>query len=221
MGTVSQHVADPGELRGFDPSAARSVALAEREARELGHDRIGTEHLLLGLLTNASETSAALTDAGVTLTAARGKVREAVGSSSGIATPATGPLPRTARAHRALGRAARFAHAEGSDVITSDHVLCGLLDVEGTAGQVLRGLGVDVESLRHASSETLETDRGVDTRERADTAASPAKCPSCSVALEENLASRVVGATTDSGAALDAIVFSCASCGQVLGVAPA
>ena len=82
MGGVSQDSVDPAELRGFDEVATRAVASAAREARELGHDRVGTEHLLLGLLTTGSETSTTLADAGVTLAAARTKVSEAVGTST-------------------------------------------------------------------------------------------------------------------------------------------
>ena len=58
---MPRDVVDPSELQGFDAVAARAVALAEIEARQLGHDRVGTEHLLLGLLTNDSATSKMLT----------------------------------------------------------------------------------------------------------------------------------------------------------------
>ena len=215
---MSGDVSDLVELRGFSVSAVRAVTLAEREARELGHDRIGTEHLLLGLLTNDSDTSTLLTEAGVTLAAARHKVSEAVGTSSPGVAAVGEPLPRTARAGRALGRAARFAHGERSEVITSDHVLWGVLDVEGTAGQVLRVLGVEVDSLLRAVREPLETDRSTETpRVRA---VGP-QCPSCGVALEGSLACRVVAATAESGASHDAVVYSCRHCGRVVGVAPA
>jgi hypothetical protein len=139
---------DPGDLRGFDAAARRAVARADAEARELGHDHVGTEHLLLGLLTSQSVTARVLANAGVTLTAARHKVSEAVGAPSGGPEPGPGALPRTPRVERALGRSVRFAHARGSDLVGSQHVLLGVLDVEGTAGQVLRGLGLDVDRLR-------------------------------------------------------------------------
>jgi len=209
---------DPHELDGFDTAAARAVAAAEREARALGHDRVGTEHLLLGLLVTASDASRLLTDAGVTLAAAREKVSEAVGEPAGAAVGGTSPLPRTARAARALRRAGRFAHAEGSDAITSDHVLSGLLDVEGRAGQVLRGLRVEIETLHRAAQEGRARPAAP---EPPSAAATSVRCPSCHVALEGNLAHQVITATpaSGSGAGRDAVVFSCASCGRVLGVA--
>ena len=220
-GDVHRAASDPGELRGFDDPAMRAVSLAEREARELGHDRVGTEHLLLGVLTNDSDTSTRLTAVGVTLAAARAKVSEAVGTSSERPAEVTGAMRRTPRAGRALGRAARFAHADGSHVITSDHLLRGVLDVEGTAGQVLRGLGVDVDSLR-ASLETLGTTRATQPpREPAARPIDSPRCPSCNEALEEQLVSRVVAATTESGALRDAVLFSCGACGWVLGAGPA
>src|SRR5688500_7206287 len=83
---VTRDVADLGAA-GFDDAAARALTLADAEARLLGHDQVGTEHLLLGLLTNGSETSKKLTDAGVTLTAARSKVTEAVGDGAGRRRP--------------------------------------------------------------------------------------------------------------------------------------
>jgi len=220
---VDRDVVGPDELRGLSPSARRAMASAEREARQLGHDRIGTEHVLLGLLTNDSDTSRQLAHAGVTLAATRNKVSEAVGQHAVAATGISvrGALPRTARAGRALGRAARFAHAEGSDVVDSGHLLWGVLDVEGTAGQVLRGLGVDVDSLR-VQLETPEADRETRTsRDQLPAGARAEECPSCGVALEETLAYRIVTATAESGSVRDAVVFSCGSCGRVLGVAPA
>jgi ATP-dependent Clp protease ATP-binding subunit ClpA len=209
------------ELRGFNLSATRAVARAEREARNLGHDRVGTEHLLLGLLTNEDETSQLLTSAGVTVAAARNKVNEAVGKSFRATGSVSGPLPRTPRASRALGRAARFAHADGFDAVTTDHLLWGVLDVEGTAGQVLRGLGIEVDSLRR-SLKTIEGSRVAETRtERVDTEVSSVACPACGAVLEDNLAHRVVASSAESGALRDALVFSCGRCGRVLGVGPA
>jgi hypothetical protein len=167
--------ADPGELRGFDPAARRAVSLAEEEARELGHDRVGTEHLLLGLLTNESSTARVLANAGVTLTAARHKVAEAVGAPPDGEVP-PGPLPRTPRVERALGRSVRFAHGRGSDLVASQHVLLGVLDVEGTAGQVLRGLGLDVDRLRRTLDRLAPSPADHDEASSAD-GASPEELP--------------------------------------------
>ena len=222
---MNHDVADAGDGHGLDSGAARAVVLAESEALQLGHDRLGTEHLLLGLLTNESATSSRLSDAGVTLTAARNKVSEAVGPSSRVSPDRrAGPLPKTARATRALARSVRFAHARGSDVVTSDHVLTGVLDVEGIAGQVLRGLGLDVESLR-VSLDSLDasspSDRAAQSRGRDARALRPTTCPACNASLDVDLVSRVVPARDEHGHTRDALVFMCGVCGWFLGVGPA
>ena len=217
-------VVDPSQRQGFDAAAGRAVALAHFEARQLGHDRVGTEHLFLGLLTNESATSKTLTDAGVTLAAARSKVDEAVGTSSreDPAAPA-GPLPRTPRATRALGRSVRFAHAAGCQVVMSQHVLMGVLDVEGAAGQVLRGLGLDVELLRAALDALVEAPsphRTTESPECDPGTLRPATCPSCSASLDQELVYRVVTAVGAPGPTRNAVIYECGSCGRFLGVGP-
>jgi ATP-dependent Clp protease ATP-binding subunit ClpA len=217
---VTRDVADLGEA-GLDDAAARALALADVEARQLGHDRVGTEHLLLGLLTNDSDTSQKLIEAGVTLTAARSKVTEAVGDGARGRRPvSSSPLPRTARATRALGRSARFAHARASEVVTSHHVLMGVLDVEGIAGQVLRGLGVDVESLRSALDSTNEvatSDRDSVVRTRSPRRVVAASCASCGASLDHELVARTVTSRGDDGQTHDARLFLCGVCGVVIG----
>ncbi|MEO5837335.1 MAG: Clp protease N-terminal domain-containing protein [Acidimicrobiales bacterium] len=221
---MDDDVTDAGDRHGLDPGAARAVSLAESEANQLGHDRVGTEHLLLGLLTNESVASTMLSDAGVTLAAARNKVTEAVGpSSQGQPQSRRGSLPQTARAARAVARSRRFAHARGSDVVTSQHVLTGVLDVEGIAGQVLRGLGIDVEALRAALDAFVEespSDNDGPARPPHLVFRRPT-CPSCDAPLDEDLVHRVVPAGDEHGNTRDALIFACGACGRVLGVGPA
>jgi len=221
---VADGVVDAGEAQGFDTAAARAIALADAEARELGHDRVGTEHLLLGLLTNSSAAAHMLTDTGVTVAAARSKVVEAVGASLSVTRVAmNAPRPRTARAVRALARSVRFAHARGSEVATSHHLLLGVLDVEGIAGQVLRGLGVDVESLRVAldAPASVSGDGGPSARPPDAPVSALATCPECHAPLDRDLEYRLVVARGDDGQTRNAIVFVCGVCGRFLGVGPA
>lgn len=217
----------PGaDLSGFGLDARRAIAAAEREARELGHPVVGTEHLLLGLLSDeTSAASAALRDAGATLSAARAKVREAVGVRS-AAPIDEGSQSASARASRALGRAARFSHTRRSPTVTSEHLLEGVLDVEGTAGQVLRGVGVDVDRLRATLAGEVDV-APMASRVQAEPFAigrdvAPARCPSCDSPLDENLVWSTLTATSATGDAVrDAVAFSCAACGETLGVTPA
>lgn len=203
----------PDELDGFTIGARRALSLAEREARTLGHAQMGTEHVLLGLLDEEDGAAAGvLADAGVTVAAVRRKVQEAVGSGQ----PGQTEPKRSSRASRAIGRAPRFARDAGSAAVGSQHLLLAVLDVEGTAGQVLRGLGVDVEHLRGALgarpvSAAASTDRepGIADDERP-------RCPSCGALLDGGINATVVTAS-GHGEAMDAVLLSCPLCGTVLG----
>ena len=219
MAGVADDLLEPEELRGFASDARRAVTLAEVEACGLGHDRVGTEHLLLGLLANEGSGAArVLSDAGVTIAAARHKVSEAVGSTLGDTNRLARPLPRSARAARALGRSVRFSHARHADAVASEHVLLGVLDVEGTAGQVLRGLGFDVERLRSSldaldppSNSQPAAANGIDLRH-----ALAVRCPSCAAPLDD-VAYRDVVASGERGDR-EVTLFSCGACGTLLGI---
>ena len=218
-------------LDGFSDRARAVVAAANTEARGLGHDHVGTEHLLLGLLADGDgASSAALRDAGATLEAARHKVGEvgppgaAGDSGSGSGGAGNGDeLAFTARAQRALERAGRFARHDRMARVGTDHVLLGVLDVEGLGCQVLRGLGVDVAQLRQAV---------MDARTGAGPAKAPAAaevdssdrvapvCPSCSAALDAALTARVLHPQRKTGTATPVLVLYCAECGTALGYLP-
>ena len=200
------------DLQGFGPDARKALTAAEREARSMGHDRVGTEHVLLGLLGEKGAASAvALRSAGATLAAARRKVTEAVG-------PATRedvePAP-TARAGRALGRAARFARDQQAEAVGSAHLLLGVLDVEGTAGQVLRGLGVDIEQLR-ASLGGREAPRPEVHAVNEDRSV-PLTCPGCGEGIDALTATTVPVAGQPAGG--EVRLLGCPRCGTVIGTA--
>lgn len=218
---MTEHGAvDRGEELG--PAAARLAAGAEAEARALGHGRVGTEHLLLAVLADeATPAAKALAGAGATLAMARHKVREA---RRGGEPALAGPLPLTDRASRALGRSVRFARAERADGVATQHVLLGVLDVEGTAGQVLRGLGVDVHALQSAldSSEAPAATEAVpapspDARPSRPTAIT---CPACRGALDEGVVHRSVRSVGTDGLR-SVVLHACPGCGAALGASPA
>jgi ATP-dependent Clp protease ATP-binding subunit ClpA len=215
---------------GFSDAARQVVPTAAVEADRLGHSRIGTEHLLLGLLAPGSgRAGEALADAGVTPTAARHKVGEAVGSEArGPAGTGPGELPLTARAERALVRAGRFSRQARAPEVEPEHVLLGVLDVEGLACQVLRGLGADIGRLREA----LEGASAVPEPHAAPHAAPSAtgsppseppafepRCSCCGSLLADTLVRVTVPsrATTDGREGAVDVVF-CEACGATLGV---
>jgi hypothetical protein len=230
---AGQGAGGPDELRGFGIDGRRAVALAESEARGLRHDRVGTEHLLLGVLAlDGTAASARLHDAGITLAAARHKVAEAVPQGD---VPPPEPMPRTERAARALGRSHRFSHATRSATVGPEHILLGVLDVEGTAGQVLRGLGADVERLRTvlrtpppdevASDDPVEAVPAVDVAPVAEpvgpsaATAAPVVCLGCGAVLDDGIEYRVLIASGSRGPR-EVVAYSCRACGRALGAGP-
>jgi ATP-dependent Clp protease ATP-binding subunit ClpC len=131
----------------FSDAADRVVAAAEEEARTLRHDHVGTEHLLLGVLSLPDEVGArALAALGLELAAARAQVMRAVGLPG---EPSPPELPVTPPARDALAGALREAIDLGSTIVRPEHVLLALLrERDGVAMRVLLGAGVDPRRLR-------------------------------------------------------------------------
>lgn len=133
----------------FTPDARQVVVLAQEEARELNHDHIGTEHIVLGLLRGPDAVPRqVLANFGVDVASARSRVAETLGRGD---QPFMGQMPFTFEGKKTLELALREALRLGNSWIESGHVLLGLLDVGPSPGfDVLVGLGVDPESARDA-----------------------------------------------------------------------
>ena len=210
-------------LENFSVEAQEVVSLATMEARRLGHPRIGTEHLLLGLLLDDDGEPAELLKAeGAHLVAARHKVVEAVGDDVG--SPEGEPLSFTDRAQRALERAGRFSRKDRESEVTAGHVLLGVLDVEGLACQVLRGLGVDLVHLRQAvvggsSDEPTFVEPTPPSLDQVDVVrVMRPHCPHCHAALDDSLTEAVIPARHAGAPSRNVSVVYCAACGATLGV---
>lgn len=133
----------------FTDRARNVVVLAQGESRLLGHNHIGTEHLLLGLLAERDGFAArALESLGVTLETAREQVREIIGPGS---EAPSGHIPFTPRAKKILELSLREALSLGSEVISTEHLLLGLIDEsDGVGAQVLERLGAHNKEVREA-----------------------------------------------------------------------
>jgi hypothetical protein len=138
----------PEVFRRYTDRSRHVVVLAKHQAYAREHDRIGTEHLLLGLMAEEGGLgSTILADRGIAVPA----VEEALGAvlDRGAARPGTGRIPFSAAAAYALEEAGRAALDLGHDFIGTEHLLLGLLRVpEGDAARVLGSLGVAEESVR-------------------------------------------------------------------------
>jgi hypothetical protein len=131
----------------FSSRARNAVRLAQEETRRLGHTSVGTEHLLLGLLSEPEGLGArALVAVGVPLDGLRAEVERTIGRGEGA--PA-GHLPFQPRSKKVLELALREALQLGCNYIGTEHILLGLVrEGEGVAAQVLVGRGVDLPTLR-------------------------------------------------------------------------
>ena len=137
----------------FTDRARRAVVLAQEEARELGHDHVGTEHILLGMLRDGTGVAAsALISLGITREAARDAVAATVSRSEAMQER----IPFTARAKRSLELALREALQLGCDYIGTEHILLGLIhDDKSMAARTLNVLGAQPDAVRQRVIEIL------------------------------------------------------------------
>jgi ATP-dependent Clp protease ATP-binding subunit ClpA len=144
-----------------------SVEAAFEEARMLGHDSLGDEDLLLGILrADEGMGAAALSSLGVTLERAREgseemlsdalssigisleEVRREAGDAFEMSIPEGRKIPYSAPARDALVGARKEMRRLGDGYLGTEHVLLGILGNEdGTAVRILAGMGVSPEAL--------------------------------------------------------------------------
>jgi hypothetical protein len=136
------------------PSAEAAVVLARQEAQKLHHSYIGTEHILLGLLTAKSGVVAnVLSTFSVASEAIRAEIDKLIqrGPESALA----GDLPLTPRAKRAIDIAGDEAHNLCQNLIGPEHLLLGLiLEGTGVAARVLQNLGLRLSELGREAFKT-------------------------------------------------------------------
>jgi ATP-dependent Clp protease ATP-binding subunit ClpC len=154
----------------FTDEARHVLALAQEEARMLNHNRIGTEHLLLGLVQERDGTAAeALESLGISLDAVRQQVEKITGQVR--EAPAASHNQYTLRAKKALDLSLREALQLGHHHIGTEHILLGLLrESEGPAAQVLGELGADLAQVRQQVLRLLddpEAEQGSETEQAA------------------------------------------------------
>ena len=121
--------------------------LAQEEARRLGHNFVGTEQILLGLIGEGTGVAAkVLKSMGVNLKDSRVEVEKIIGRGSGFVAV---EIPFTPRAKRVLELSLEEARQLGHNYIGTEHLLLGLIrEGEGVAARVLENLGVDLTKVR-------------------------------------------------------------------------
>ncbi|AFZ03031.1 ATP-dependent Clp protease ATP-binding subunit [Calothrix sp. PCC 6303] len=144
----------------FTSQAIRVIMLAQEEARRLGHNFVGTEQILLGLIGEGNGVAAkVLVDLGVTLKDARREVEKIIGRGSGFVPP---EIPFTPKVKSLFEQAFKEARSLGNNYISTEHLLLGLTEAgEGVAAKVLQNLGIDLSEVRTAVIRRLGDDVAV------------------------------------------------------------
>jgi len=147
-------------LSAFTTSARRTLELARLEAPRLHHDFVGTEHVLLGLLTVENGTIPdILNRMGVNPEEVRKQVEKSISMFS--FEGGTAHLPYTPRVNKALRIAAREARACKQACISAEHLFLGLLlEGDGVAARVLKTFGVNVQTTRQEVLSELGRSQG-------------------------------------------------------------
>jgi ATP-dependent Clp protease ATP-binding subunit ClpC len=143
----------------FTEKAIKVIMLAQEEARRLGHNFVGTEQILLGLVGEGTGIAAkTLKGMGINLKEARAEVEKIIGRGSGFVAV---EIPFTPRAKRVLELSWDEARQLGHNYIGTEHLLLGLIrEGEGVAAKVLESLGVDLSKLRSNLIRMLGETRG-------------------------------------------------------------
>lgn len=144
-------------LNNFTPRAQEVLMLARKEAEELHHDYIGTEHLLLGLIQLGQGVAVnVLQKMGLNLESVREEVKKQVGNEGSSSQP-VGNIPYTPRVKKVIALAGKEAKALGHSYVGTEHFLLGLLrEGEGIASRVLQHLEVDIEQTRNEILKELD-----------------------------------------------------------------
>ncbi|KAI8529278.1 hypothetical protein RHMOL_Rhmol12G0213300 [Rhododendron molle] len=135
----------------FTEKAIKVIMLAQEETKRLGHNNVGTEQLLLGLIGEGTGIAAkVLKSMGINLKDARIEMEKIIGRGSGIVS---GEIPFTPLAKRVLELSLEEASKLGHSYIGTEHLLLGLLsEGEGVAGTILESLGADPNNIRTQAS---------------------------------------------------------------------
>lgn len=150
-----QTASSQGIFERFTDRARVAIVGAQEEARELGHDYIGTEHLMLGLAREGGGVAATvIRQRGLTLEVLRDEVEAIV--SRGERLP-DGHIPFTPRAKRVLELSLQQALALVHNYIGTEHLMLALVaEGEGIAAQVLRHYGLSYDEARKDVAAILE-----------------------------------------------------------------
>src|SRR5512143_4315976 len=140
-------------MERFTQRARRVLSLAHQEAERSRNNNIGTEHLLLGLMDEEGGVAGrVLRELGMTSDRVREVIRRVTTSSSSFDP---NRVELASETQQVLEHAVDEARRLGHHYIGTEHILLGLVRVDGTAMEVLRRLGVTADQIRRQTRRVL------------------------------------------------------------------
>ena len=146
----------------FTEKARISISEAHDAAAEMGHNYIGSEHLLLGLIREGSGVAAKVLEKnGITAEKVTEKINEYIGTASPL--PQQTELPLTPRSKRLLEISALEARRLSHKYIGTEHILMAIIrDGDGVAAKILGALGVNLQNFYTETVRSIEGDVEID-----------------------------------------------------------
>lgn len=141
----------------FTEKARVAIGEAHNAACEMGHNYIGSEHLLTGLIREGSGVAAkALEGAGITEDKVREKIEEYIGIGSAL--PQGTELPLTPRSKRIIETSAYEARRLGHNYIGTEHILMAIIrDGDGVAAKIMTDNGLNLQSFYSDTVHSLDS----------------------------------------------------------------
>ncbi|MBR5308140.1 MAG: ATP-dependent Clp protease ATP-binding subunit [Clostridia bacterium] len=133
-------------MKRLTTNAAEAISKSQRLASQLGHSYVGSEHLLLGLLTKSDSIAARLlAENGATFDAVKNAIVEASGTGDVKSGIAPEPTPRT---KKIIENTVAMADITGQNFIGTEHILMAILtETDCVACKILTSLGIDISDL--------------------------------------------------------------------------
>jgi ATP-dependent Clp protease ATP-binding subunit ClpC len=159
----------------FTERAQKVLALAQEEAGRLGHSNIGTEHILLGLVSEGEGIAAkALTALGL----GAEKIQSEVENLIGRGEENSKQIHYTPRAKKVIELSMDEARKLGHSYVGTEHILLGLIrEGEGVAARVLNNLGVSLNKARQQVLQLLGSNESANSQQQSGNGSSNASTP--------------------------------------------
>ena len=157
----------------FTEKARISISEAHDAAAEMGHNYIGSEHLLLGLIREGSGVAAKVLEKnGITAEKVTEKINEYIGTAASL--PQQTELPLTPRSKRLLEISALEARRLSHKYIGTEHILMAIIrDGDGVAAKILGALGVNLQNFYTETVRSIEGDVEIDSPQGGEYAPNP------------------------------------------------